>query len=106
MTLIPTITLNAKFRPGLGSLGILLSALLSLAPAAHAVVDESINKGIWRLLYNVTATQASDPVFLAADNDGDGYSNQAELDAGTNPFDRNSTLRVTTFTQTATTVSL
>ncbi len=106
MMLIPLTSFTAKFRRGLGSFGILLATLLSLGSVAPAAIDENINKGIWRLLYNVTATQASDPVFLAADNDGDGVSNQGELDAGTNPFDRNSVFRVTTLTTTATTVSM
>jgi uncharacterized protein (DUF1800 family) len=106
MMLIPLTTFNAKLRRGLGSLGILLAALFSLGSITHAAIDENINKGIWRLLYGVTATQAGDPVFLAGDSDGDGVSNQSELDAGTNPFDRNAVLRVTTLTTTTTTVSL
>jgi len=106
MTFIPLTSLHNKFRCGLGSLGILLVALFSLGATARAAVDENLNKGIWRFLFNVSATQANDPVFLAADNDGDGYSNQAELDAGTNPFDRNSALRITTLTTTTTNVSM
>jgi uncharacterized protein (DUF1800 family) len=96
----------AQLLRALNLLAVLSGLFLSLAATAQAAVDESINKGIWRLLYNVSATQASDPTFLAADSDGDGFTNQAELDAGTNPFDRNSSLAITAFTQTATTVSL
>jgi len=107
MTHIPPFMLNARIRRGLGSLGILLATLFfCLGGTARAVVDEAINKGIWQAQYNVSAAQIGSSTWLAADDDGDGTINQQELDAGTNPFDRNSVFRVTTLATTSTTVSL
>ena len=107
MTHIPPFMLNARIRRGLGSLGILLATLFfCLGGTARAVVDEAINKGIWKAQFNVSDTQINNSTWLAADDDGDGTINSQELDAGTNPFDRNSVFRVTALTTTSTTVSL
>ncbi len=75
----------------------LISAALAPAtlPTAAAQIDATINKSVWKMLYGVTDAQINDPAWLAADDDGDGLSNAAELAAGTNPFDRGSTHAVT-----------
>lgn len=99
-------TLPTTLRRGVASLGVLFAALFSFTPRASAVVDESINKTAWKHVYNVSDAQINSATWLAADDDGDGLTNQAELDAATSPFDRNSSLRVTAMTNTATTVSL
>jgi hypothetical protein len=88
------------------SFGMLLAALLSLTLDRLCAVDETISKGVWKLLYRATDAQVSSATWLAADDDGDGIKNQSELDAGTDPFDPNSGLRVTSFDRHATTVSL
>ncbi len=79
---------------------------LSLAPFACAQVDAGINASVWKLLYGVTDAQLADPAWLAADDDGDGRSNGAELAAGTNPFQAGSAFAVTSTTADGTTVSL
>src|SRR5688572_16409752 len=106
MTRIPMTTFHNPFWRGVASFGILLTALLGIAPRATAVVDEAINKGVWKLLYHVTDAQVNNASWLAADDDGDGLTNQAELDASTDPFNRDSGLRVTALTANVTTVSL
>jgi len=58
------------------------------------------------MLYGVTDAQVNSSTWLAADDDGDGISNGAELAAGTNPFQPNSRLQVATVTSNSTTVSL
>jgi uncharacterized protein (DUF1800 family) len=98
--------LHTKFWPGFGSIRILLVALLGLGTAAKAAVNEAINKEVWKLLYHVTDAQVNSPSWLAGDDDGDSLTNKAELDAATDPFNRNSALRVTALSNTATTVSL
>ena len=106
MTRIPLTTLHTQIRRGVGYLGILFFSLFGLISTASAVVDEAINKGVWKFLYNATDAQVNSPTWLAADDDGDGLTNQAELDAGTNPFRPSSVFKVTTLTATATNVSM
>src|SRR5688500_11943462 len=106
MRFIPMKTLHPLFWRGFSSLGILLTALLTPGPTASSAVDETINKGVWKLLYNATDAQVNSPAWLSSDSDGDGLTNQAELDAGTNPFNPTATHRVTSLTATATNVSI
>ncbi len=73
---------------------------------AQGAVDAGINLTVWKLLYGVSDAQAGDPRWLAADDDGDGLTNGAELAAGTNPFKAGSALAVTSTTADGTTVSL
>ncbi|EDY17397.1 Protein of unknown function DUF1800 [Chthoniobacter flavus Ellin428] len=76
------------------------------APLSFGQIDSNINKSVWKMLYGVTDAQINSPTWLAADDDGDGISNGAELAAGTNPFQPNSRLQVATITSNSTTVSL
>ena len=75
--------------PGLAALG-----LFAALPLLRAEADADINRAVWKLVYGVTDAQAIDPAWLAADADGDGLTNGAELMAGTNPFDRGSTAAI------------
>ncbi len=75
-----------------------LALALAAAGSARAQVDSGINQTIWKMLYGVTDAQMSDSTWPARDDDGDGFSNGAELAAGTNPFDARSHLAVTTLT--------
>src|SRR5258707_434175 len=85
---------------------LLLTAFLSPAGAATAAIDEQANQAVWKLTYGVTDAQLTSAAWLAADDDGDGASNQDELNAGTNPFQRDSVLKVSALSGDANTVSL
>ena len=79
---------------------LLLPALLALASCVSAgalvgaPLDPAVTANVWKIVYGVTDTQLNSPAWLAADDDGDGISNGAELTAGTNPFNSGSTLNV------------
>lgn len=69
---------------------------------AHAVVDLNADGmgDVWKLKYpgvEITAT---------ADSDGDGQSNAAESAAGTNPYQANDIIQVTSIVRTGNTVTL
>ncbi len=73
--------------------GIALTILLSvfLPREVRAGIDENNNgfDDIWELFYNATNLS------LSGDEDGDGRTNLAECQAGTDPFDNKSSLRFT-----------
>ena len=75
---------------------LLVAATLVGALPCRAQIDTAINLTVWKMLYGVTDAQASDPAWLARDDDGDGTTNGGELIAGTNPFDATSHPAVTT----------
>lgn len=85
-----------------------LAIVLALAAvgAARADIDYSVNQSVWAMTYGVSPSQISDPAWLAADTDGDGISNGAELSAGTNPFSAASALTVSSVTSAAGAVTL
>ena len=72
-----------------------LAIISAVLPSARADIDQSINQTVWMMYYGVSPTQINNPAWLAADDDGDGLSNGAELAAGTNPFNAQSNLSVT-----------
>jgi len=75
-----------------------VSAALAWLPRAEAQINTSIDQSIWMMLYGVTQAQISSPVWLAADDDGDGLNNGNEMIAGTNPFNAASTFGMTAIT--------
>ncbi len=85
--------------------GAVLLALLALGSPLRAV-DQTINEQIWKLKYSVTDAQLASAAWKAADDDGDGVKNGAEISAGTNPFSASSVIKLTTATTNATSVLL
>lgn len=71
--------MRLRFIPG-------LVLLLTIAAAARAAVDRNRNgmSDVWEMIYGASALSPG------ADTDGDGYSNEDESRAGTNPFDAGS----------------
>ncbi len=76
------------------------------ASRASATIDSAINLTVWKLFYGLTDAQVNDPVWLAADDDGDGLTNGAELAAGTNPESSTSMVEITATTSDVTSVYL
>src|SRR5438128_1641167 len=87
---------------------VLLAAVMAAAMAGSGVfaINQGINNAIWKMLYGVTDAQINSSTWLAADDDGDGISNGAEIAAGTNPFQAGSTLNVTNVTVDATQIHM
>ncbi len=56
--------------------------------------DMNITKAVWKSVYGVTDAQINDAAWLARDDDGDGMTNNAEITAGTNPFQAGSILKI------------
>ncbi len=54
----------------------------------------NITKAVWKSVYGVTDAQINDAAWLARDDDGDGMTNNAEITAGTNPFQAGSILKI------------
>ena len=80
-------------------------AVLAVASTSQSQ-DSNVTKNVWRLKFGVTAAQLADSNWLAADADGDGVSNGAEIGAGTNPFSAAKTIRVTTVAKNGSDVDL
>src|SRR3954467_15769078 len=81
--------------------------LLGLGTQARAVpLDNNATKQIWKLKYGVSDAQLGSSTWLNQDSDGDGLTNDAEITAGTNPFNAGSALRITSITNGATSVDL
>ncbi len=76
-------------------------ATLLLSGSVSGQIDQTINRTVWKMLYGVTDAQLADPLWLAADDDGDGVTNGDELVAGTNPFKADSNIAFTTLTRSA-----
>ena len=74
------------------------AVVLAGVSPGRAQIDTAVDLSVWKMLYGVTDAQASDPAWLARDDDGDGLSNGAELAAGTDPFNAASGLAVTSTT--------
>ena len=67
----------------------------------------SITKAVWKSVYGVTDAQINDSAWLARDDDADRMSNNAEITAGTNPFQAGSILKISSMTMpNPTTVSM
>lgn len=95
--MIPPVRMRAVSLVGaLGFLGLSVSSRLEAAP------DFNSNGfgDVWELVYGVTTLNPS------SDADGDGQSNQAESDAGTNPFNATSVIHVSRFTLNGSTLTL
>jgi uncharacterized protein (DUF1800 family) len=71
---------------------LLLAFSVVAAPGQQLSIDQ-LSKNVWKRIYN--ATQADDPQWLAADDDGDGLTNGEEIAAGTDPFSPGSSLQIT-----------
>ena len=82
----------------LSRLALAAFVLLGLAGPSWAVIDQSINQTVWKMLYGVSDAQINSSTWLAADDDGDGVSNGAEMAAGTNPFSAGSAIKISTIT--------
>ena len=77
--------------------------ILGLSGSARADMA-SVNMSVWKMKYGVTDAQASNPAWLAADDDGDGIKNGDELAAGTNPFSAGSVIKIASITSDTTNV--
>ena len=71
-----------------------LAFALGVVFRSHAEVDQTVNQAVWKMYHGVTDAQINNALWLAADDDGDGLTNGAELAAGTNPFSTASNLAV------------
>ncbi|HSH94506.1 MAG TPA: PA14 domain-containing protein, partial [Roseimicrobium sp.] len=89
-----------------GRLVIALALLFCTGLTAFAEAAPQINRAVWKMLYTATDAQMNSVVWLAADDDGDGVSNQAELEAGTDPFKPGSALKICNVSSNETTVSM
>lgn len=69
-----------------------LLAFTFVAAHGQQLSIDQLSKNVWKRIYN--ATQADDPQWLAADDDGDGLTNGEEIAAGTDPFSPGSTLQI------------
>lgn len=97
------------------SLIIVSSAILSLVASVRGAIDDNATEGVWKVKYGVTDSQlyiggiqANGPnlTWRNADDDGDGLANGAEIGAGTNPFDRAKTVKVSSVVKNGAMVDL
>ncbi len=84
-----------RWLPCRARLAVAALTSLSILCPLHAAIDYSLNTDIWKMVYGVTASQAGNSAWLAADDDMDGQTNGREMAAGTNPFKAGSTISVT-----------
>jgi uncharacterized protein (DUF1800 family) len=91
--------LPAVFRAALIFLG--LDVAVGAVP-----IDQNATKQIWKLKYGVSDAQIGSATWLNQDSDGDGLTNEAEISAGTNPFNGAAILRITNIAVGAATVDL
>ena len=89
---------NAAPFPSLGRWPLFFFLCFFLRAHATAAIDLEINRTVWKIVYALTDAQVSNEVWLAADDDGDGLTNGAELAAGTNPTRADSALAISALT--------
>lgn len=79
--------------------------ILGVGSAARADMA-SVNQMVWKMKYGVTDAQLGNSAWLAADDDGDGITNGAELAAGTNPFSASKTIKVSDISKSGGSVTM
>ena len=84
-----------RCRALLVALPLALLLALTVRVQAQSQIDYGINQTVWKMLYGVTDAQINSAAWMNADTDGDGLSNTQELAAGTNPFNPNSNIAIT-----------
>ncbi len=89
---------NAAPFAGLARWPLFFLFFLLLRLNAAAAIDLEINRTVWKIVYALTDAQVNNEAWLAADDDGDGLTNGAELTAGTNPSRADSTLAISALT--------
>ncbi len=108
---VPVLQRSARI---LNALALAALVLFGFARFAHADVN-SINQQVWQMKFAVSNGQlytSGDPAqglntaWMNADDDGDGIKNKEELAAGTNPFSRSNTIKISSITASGSNVTL